>query len=380
MDIDKKTEKRLLDWNDEEPIFKQFEKKCSTLSKISGMQIDPYQYQSQYETHKIARETYKTLQTDLYRSIYEKYPEIEFGMAGRIKSPFSHYEKVIRKYIELFKRDEFKPVEILDDFAIKLFIFYHNYQIDKVSTDSEGIYIDSGPDEFRIELGDCFVFNYGEKQHIAIVKEEKVRQKTKSNVGISSDKIPYIITTTPDNIVHTFNLKDAKFYKKSTKQCLTTSCYDFQKDIESFFSDRQYTIKKRKDYISNPKPSGYTSIQSSFFSKKANLGIECQIRTYDMEKFSTKEHDEGYKPNAHRVSLNSLQRTPLFSFTTKFPDQSIVTYLMDEEESFEYLFKMSLEDYRGMMTPTLTPKEAISNPATSTPTQKETIKQDTGER
>ena len=41
MIIDENVKNRLLTWNDDEPIYKQFEEKCVTLSEISGLVINP---------------------------------------------------------------------------------------------------------------------------------------------------------------------------------------------------------------------------------------------------------------------------------------------------------------------------------------------------
>lgn len=345
MIIDEKIKTRLLSWNDNEPIYKQFERKCASLTRISGVVINPIDYQLQYELHESSVDTYVDFQTELYGTLYEKYPNVEFGMAGRLKSSFSHYEKVIRKFVELFQRDEFKTAQILDDYAIKIFILSINYPVDKISVDSEGIYIDSGADEFRIDDGDCFEFLYKDKPINVLVKEGA------SNVWIDNT-IPYIRTVKNDEEI-ILPLNTATQYKKSTKDHLVDFCRDFQKDVEDFYNSKGFDTKKRKDYISKPKPSGYSSRQCSFYSEEQELGIECQIRTYDMERFSNEEREYGYKPSENKLSSNSLNKIPRFALTTRFAD-GYYTHRMTDAECFEYIFGTSLKEYRKQMKPTIT--------------------------
>lgn len=348
MIIDEKIKSKLLSWNDNEPIYKQFEKKCATLSKISGLIINPIEYQLQYQLHEAALDEYVDFQTELYKTLYEKYPNVEFGMSGRLKSPFSHYEKVIRKFIDLIQKDELKPVQILDDYAMKIFILSINYSVDKISVDSNGIYIDSGADEFRISDGDAFEILYKGKPINIIVNNGA------TNVWIDNN-IPYISTVIDDQKV-TLPLNIATTYKKSGKENLVNYCHDFQDDVEEFYNNHGFVTKKRKDYISNPKPSGYASRQSSFYSEEEELGIECQIRTYDMEKFSNAERKYGYKKNESKLSNNSINRLSRFTLTTRFAD-GFTTYRMTDAECFEYLYGISLQEYRKQMKPTLAFKD-----------------------
>lgn len=347
MIIDKDIKNRLLTWNDEEPIYKQFEEKCATLSKLSGLIINPDDYQIQYEAQKSSVDYYMNLQNELYGFLYKKHPNIEFAMVGRLKAPFSYYEKVIRKYVEQLSKDEFRIVEVLDVYAIKAFLLNINYPIDKVSVDSEGIYIDSGANEFRIEKDDCFEFTNNEKTINAIVSEGA------SNLYVDTS-VPHICTTR-NNEDFDFPLNSATMYKKSSEKHLVKYCYEFQTDTATFFNERKFTTRKKKDYIASPKASGYSSLQWSFYSEEESLGIECQTRTYDMEKFNNMEREYGYKPNEHKLSRNSLKKIPRFALTTQtsFSEDGYTTWKWDDSECFEYLFGTSLKEYRKKMQPTV---------------------------
>lgn len=347
--MDEKVKNRLMKWNDDEPIFKQFERKCATLTRLSNLIIDPNDYQLQYNIHESSLDDFIQLQTDLYGFLYEKYPHLDFGMAGRFKSPFSHYEKVIRKFIDLFQKDDFQAVEIMDDYAIKVFLLSLNYPINKISIDSEGIYIDSGPDEFRIIDGDCFEIPF-ESKKLNISVQENAR-----NVWIDNNT-PYICANRNGKDIY-LPLSTATTYKKSSKEDLVPYCNDFQKDIESFYESQGFETKKRKDYIARPKPSGYASLQCSFYSEEQGLGLECQIRTYDMERFNNMEREYGYKPSEHTLSNNSLSKIPRFALTTKLAD-GYHTYRMTDAECFEYIYGIPLKEYRKQIKPTLQEKKS----------------------
>lgn len=360
MIINERVKRNLLTWNDDEPIYKQFEKKCEKLSDLTGLVIDPLDYQVQYKLHESRKSEYIDLQTKLYAKLYKKYPNVEFGMSGRLKSPFSHYEKVIRKFVQQFEKDEIKPVSILDVYAIKVFLRHINYPVDKISVDSEGIYIDSGANEFRFSDGDSFDFEYNEKTHNVVV------QAGASNIWIDNS-IPHISTTIDDEPVD-FLLNTAKTYKRSTEQHLIKYCYEFQKEIEKFFNtlkskdkqDNSFVTKKKKDYIETRKESGYASLQMSFYNEKKNLGIECQTRTHDMEKFNNEEREYGYKPNEHKLSRNSISQISRFALTTRFKNGGFQTYDMSDPECFELIFGTTIEEYSKKMKPTLTSKEGTT--------------------
>lgn len=353
MIIEEKAKKRLLTFDKNEDIYKQFEKKCSYLSKISGIKIDPSYYKLQYEIQEASMSDYIELQTEIYKTVDNKFPQLDFGISGRLKSPYSYYEKIIRKYVNLIEKDEFVLVEVLDTFAMKMFVSSINYPINKVSVDSDGIYIDSGPDEFRISepiildvpyknrlVTDAFEFNYNGQIITALVEDGL------SNIWINNS-VPYICTTI-NNEKLTFPLNSAINYKKSHKEDLTPYCAAIQETIQEYLNSHGFTTKKRKDYIKHPKQSGYSSMQWSYYSEDQSLGLEFQTKTFDMESYSNWERGLNYKPEEHIISPNSLNKVPRFVLTTKFSD-GIHTYPMTEAECFEYLYHIPLKDYRKLM-------------------------------
>lgn len=366
MIIDEKTRNRLLKFNDEEDIYKQFERKCANLSRISGIRINPVYYKKQYETHEIKLNYFANIQNEIYKLIHKKYPEIDFGLSGRLKTISSHYEKIIRKFIDLFRKDEFRAVEILDIYAMKAFILSVNYPVDKISVDSNGIYIDSGCKEFRITepvlldatytknklVTDAFEFDYQGRTITASVKEGK------DNIFIE-DNIPYI-STLIDGAEAFLPLNSAKTYKRSCKDDIVPYCHEIQENIVKYLDSKGYSAKKKKDYITTPKKSGYSSLQSSFFSEEESLGIEFQIRTYDMELYNNEERKDGYKPNEGKLSNNSTDNTPRFVLTTKFPN-GVHTRIMDKNDCFKYLYHTTIEEYNKTIKPIIEPEKPISS-------------------
>lgn len=313
--IEQTLKNALLNWKDTEPIFKQFEEKLEKISELFEVSLDPYAYQSQYETHLDSLATYMKLQNEIAEKLHIANPELQFGIAGRLKSFSSYYEKIIRKYIELLEKDEFKkeefgtnkkfkPIEIHDLYAFKVFLLSLRYPISKVSMDGEGIYIDCGSKEFRINDKDCFEFSLDNGKSITVpVKSFKVNAKKNADEainGIMGNEVPalketnifveqnrsYIKYTDPNtNQNIKLALKDATHYIRSNKGILIPNCYKFQPKIVQILNEHKFEVLKEKDYYENPKPSGYSSLQVSLFNKEEGLSMEFQLRHYDMERF-----------------------------------------------------------------------------------------------
>ena len=72
------------------------------------------------------------------------------------------------------------------------------------------------------------------------------------------------------------------------------------------------TLHTRKDYIQNPKPSGYRSlhliIQTPIFTEngKKDVFVEVQLRTIAMDFWASLEHKLRYKKDIDPDTLNEL--------------------------------------------------------------------------
>ena len=87
---------------------------------------------------------------------------------------------------------------------------------------------------------------------------------------------------------------------------------DIYKIAEMFTSQDDITVIEIKDYIKNPKPSGYRSyhmiieIPVFFSNKKQNIQVEVQLRTIAMDFWASLEHTMKYKQkieNAEEIAL-----------------------------------------------------------------------------
>jgi putative GTP pyrophosphokinase len=76
---------------------------------------------------------------------------------------------------------------------------------------------------------------------------------------------------------------------------------DIYKMVEMFDSSKDINIIKKKDYIKNPKESGYSSyhliasVPVSFASGIVDVNVEIQIRTIAMDFWASLEHKIRYK-------------------------------------------------------------------------------------
>lgn len=364
MEIDKKIKSKLLYFDDKEDIYEQFEKKCAYISRKFNIVIHPSDYRLQYNAYKGLTNYFADMQTSLYETISNKHNNIDFSIHGRFKSEYSHFEKIIRKFVQMIENDTIKPVQVFDDFAMTFLLLSVNYPIRKVGIDLNGIYIDpqDSLDEFRIArpivldapytkntlVTDAFEFDYNGKLTVLVEEGQK-------NIFIE-DNIPYIATTI-DNQKIKLPLNLAKTYKKSSRDSLIPYNLLIQDNIEEFFIEKKFMPTKKKDYISNPKESGYSSIQCSFYSEESGLCLECQNRTYDMELYNKWERTIGYKPKETTLSRNALSKTPIYLQTTKFPTGVVQTNIMNEGECFELCYGIPLLDYHKKIQPNILKKE-----------------------
>lgn len=87
---------------------------------------------------------------------------------------------------------------------------------------------------------------------------------------------------------------------------------DIYKIEECFFAQDDITMISRKDYIKNPKPSGYRSlhlvIQIPIFTEigKKDMYVEVQLRTIAMDFWASLEHKLRYKKNLDLQIMEEL--------------------------------------------------------------------------
>ena len=87
---------------------------------------------------------------------------------------------------------------------------------------------------------------------------------------------------------------------------------DIYKIEECLLAQEDVTLVKRKDYIQNPKPSGYRSlhlvIKTPIYTEngKKDMFVEIQIRTVAMDFWSSLEHKLRYKKNLNPKTAEEL--------------------------------------------------------------------------
>lgn len=89
---------------------------------------------------------------------------------------------------------------------------------------------------------------------------------------------------------------------------------DIYRIEECFLAQEDVTLIKRKDYISNPKPSGYRSlhliVKTPVYTEngKKDMFIEVQMRTIAMDFWASLEHKLRYKKNLNPQTAEELAR------------------------------------------------------------------------
>ena len=88
---------------------------------------------------------------------------------------------------------------------------------------------------------------------------------------------------------------------------------DIYEVADSFLRQDDITLLERKDYIQNPKPSGYRSlhliVQVPIFlqDEKKPVTVEVQFRTIAMDFWASLEHKMRYKKNIPENHVKYLQ-------------------------------------------------------------------------
>ena len=112
---------------------------------------------------------------------------------------------------------------------------------------------------------------------------------------------------------------------------------DIEKIEELIKKDEDITIIKRKDYISNPKNNGYSSLHLivkvpvPLLAKAEDVEVEIQIRTIAMDMWASLEHKLFYKaPKYNQISKTNLIND--FSVETRRIDNLMEKMIKKSEE------------------------------------------------
>lgn len=102
-----------------------------------------------------------------------------------------------------------------------------------------------------------------------------------------------------------FTIENARKYLLDIAGIRVTCCYinDIYVIAEMLSHRDDFVVLKQKDYIKNPKPSGYRSfhlvlnVPVHLSSSKTTVPVEIQIRTIAMDFWASLEHQLRYKPS-----------------------------------------------------------------------------------
>jgi len=89
---------------------------------------------------------------------------------------------------------------------------------------------------------------------------------------------------------------------------------DIYRIADNFLAQEDVTLIQRKDYIQNPKPSGYRSlhliIKTPIYTEngKKDMFVEVQMRTIVMDFWSSLEHKLWYKKNLNLQTAEQLAK------------------------------------------------------------------------
>ena len=89
---------------------------------------------------------------------------------------------------------------------------------------------------------------------------------------------------------------------------------DIYRIEECFLTQEDITLVKRKDYIKNPKPSGYRSlhliVKTPIYTEngKKDMFVEVQMRTIAMDFWASLEHKLRYKKNLNPQTAEKLAK------------------------------------------------------------------------
>lgn len=138
--------------------------------------------------------------------------------------------------------------------------------------------------------------------------------------------------------------------------CLTEDdVYAFRNYIKNLSSQYRYTIESEKDYISNPKKSGYRSyhiilnITVDTVNGTVVVPAEIQLRTIFMDIFARVEHKWSYKPE---IKLTPVEKRDLMEFGGQ---------LKFVEEAFKYSCGENIKTKKEVVIPESSEKKQYYN-------------------
>jgi len=213
--------------------------------------------------------------------------------------------------------------------------------------DNLPVLANQNPDSVKEKVSELF-FDFLELSHlydsaIEVVKTYLSILDSEFSVKFQRNPIHNIESRlkSPQSIIGKLQKKDLPLTPESASKNLldiagirVTCCYisDIYAIVEMLCRRDDFTVIKQKDYIKNPKPSGYRSyhlivnVPVYLSTKKKYAPVEIQVRTIAMDFWASLEHQLKYKPSnaitpeiseelkdcAERIAETDLQMQRIF--------------------------------------------------------------------
>ena len=137
------------------------------------------------------------------------------------------------------------------------------------------------------------------------IESIKSRVKSLDSIALKLDKkkLPITVESVEEN------LKDV-----AGVRVVCSFVDDIYRIEECFLAQEDVTLITRKDYIKNPKPSGYRSlhlvVKTPIYTEngKKDMFVEVQMRTIAMDFWASLEHKLRYKKNLNPETAEQLAR------------------------------------------------------------------------
>ena len=197
---------------------------------------------------------------------------------------------------------------------------------------------------FNIKIRQKSEYSYKKKLN------DKLKKDPNSNLFLHDLIAERIIITQLDKNVPV--PADSKEFEKYEKE-LQKTCFEFSEALNEFRRTSEFSLIQEKNYIENPKASGYQSIHDIM---QHNLIPDCmfetQIRTLYMEEVA-KTGDEiahtKYKPRLlNDVSISKLPRyTEITPFLDAHGNPTAIN--ISKNEAFYHFYGVTLENFESQL-------------------------------
>lgn len=202
------------------------------------------------------------------------------------------------------------------------------------------------------------VFNIKIRQKSEYSYKKKLNDKLKKEPNsdlylhdIIAERI--IITQLDKNVPVPTDPKKFEEYERK----LQKTCFEFSESLNNFRKTSEFSLIQEKNYIENPKASGYQSIHDIMqHILIPDCMCETQIRTLYMEKVSKTSGEIAHTKYKPRL-LNdiSISKLPIYTEITSFLDENGNPIAIDipPDNAFYHFYGVTLKNFRNQLNTVL---------------------------